>query len=497
LSCDKKRSKGDNSDSLFPQEYVEGRTERLKNGFTSAHGWKTVFDDFDATDICTPNDIFNIQMKCKYVSLALRVAIGDMPASTWMDCCDHAVKELERVDEFTHIGHARTVQQWHLSFRQNNESFLNPKFHTRVKAMLPPLLERNPDLKKSILQCATSNLNELTAELLLAYLHDVALPALLEKFKEESGNPQHTMHDLFQEHGLSKLSMSTVHRWMHRLGFKYEPRKKCCYVDGHEKPGTKACRKKFVRRHFADEMLMHRWMKMKLTEKLKLEEEEEIELSHGYHCVDAETEVEMVEFHVDDHHGFQDKMNSTTRSGGNLSVRKPPDKKPIIGFGQDEAIMKQHCFTTKAWTAPSGQKAIIQKDEGMGVMISAFVSREFGFGLKLSQEQLQKVNLARRGTKCSDEAAAKETRGGNANKQPLTESPFVVEFEHGANNQGHWRHDHMVLQFEDCIDIVNTLWPEFDYVFLFDHSCGHDRQRPDGLTVTGLNKGMGGAQPRM
>jgi hypothetical protein len=55
----------------------------------------------------------------------------------------------------------------------------------------------------------------------------------------------------------------------------------------------------------------------------------------------------------------------------------------------------------------------------------------------------------------------------------------------------------MVPQFEDCIDIVNTLWPEFDCVFLFDHSCGHDRQRPDGLTVTGLKKGLGGAQPRM
>jgi hypothetical protein len=125
LFCDKKRSKGDNGDSLFPQEpHVEGRTERLKNGFTSANGWKTVFDDFDATDIWAPNDIFNIQMKCKHVSLALHVAMGDMlPAKKWMDCCDHAVKELERVDRFTHIGHARTVQRWHLSCRQNNESF--------------------------------------------------------------------------------------------------------------------------------------------------------------------------------------------------------------------------------------------------------------------------------------------------------------------------------------------------------------------------------------
>jgi hypothetical protein len=65
-------------------------------------------------------------------------------------------------------------------------------------------------------------------------------------------------------------------------------------------------------------------------------------------------------------------MNSTTSFlGGNLSVRKPEDRKSIIGFGQDEAVMKQHCFATEAWTAPSGhQKAIAPKDEGMGVMIS-------------------------------------------------------------------------------------------------------------------------------
>jgi hypothetical protein len=87
--------------------------------------------------------------------------------------------------------------------------------------------------------------------------------------------------------------------------------------------------------------------------------------------------VMMVEFHVDDHHSFQDKMNSTTRFGGNPSIQKPIDKKNIICFGQDEAIMKQCCFTTKAWTAPSGQKAIVPKDEGMCTDACAVTSHAF------------------------------------------------------------------------------------------------------------------------
>jgi len=39
----------------------------------------------------------------------------------------------------------------------------------------------------------------------------------------------------------------------------------------------------------------------------------------------------------------------------------------------------------------------------------------------------------------------------------------------------------MVLQLEDCVDALKTMYPKFDFLFLFDHSCGHDKQRPDGL----------------
>jgi hypothetical protein len=215
--------------------------------------------------------------------------------------------------------------------------------------MLPPLLDRNPELKRLLLQYATSNLNELTAELLLAYIHDTVLPALLEEFRAELQCTEYTMFELLKEHWLTKLSIPTIYRWMCLLRFKYEPQKKCYYVDGHKKPETKAYRKKFVKHYFEYKRQMHRWIQIALTDKLKLEEEEEgIELAHAYHYVDPESQVRMAELHVDNHHAFQDKMNSTTKFGGNLSIQRPARKKPIICFRQDEAIMKQYCFTTKA-----------------------------------------------------------------------------------------------------------------------------------------------------
>jgi hypothetical protein len=44
--------------------------------------------------------------------------------------------------------------------------------------------------------------------------------------------------------------------------------------------------------------MMHCWIQIELTEKLKLEEEEGIELEDGYHYVDPEMQGTMVEFHM-------------------------------------------------------------------------------------------------------------------------------------------------------------------------------------------------------
>jgi len=142
------------------------------------------------------------------------------------------------------------------------------------------------------------------------------------------------------------------------------------------------------------------------------------------------------------------------------------------------------------------QIVLVPKDEGQGVMVSAFQSREFGFGFVMSPEQLQQVNNARRGKKYKDEEAA-ISRLGTAYKKDLLKSPFIKEFEYGASNEGYWCYDHMVLHFEDVVDCLITLYPQYDYLFLFDHSCGHDKQREDGLNVQKMSKLYGGKQPIM
>ena len=108
-------------------------------------------------------------------------------------------------------------------------------------------------------------------------------------------------------------------------------------------------------------------------------------------------------------------------------------------------------------------------------MLSAFVSREFGFGMRLSDKDLVQVNEYRRGKHYSDTLAASEKKGTSL-KQPLVGSPFVVEFEYGVNTEGYWTYGHMVLQMEDCANMLNVLHPEYKYIFLFHHGCGHVRK---------------------
>ena len=120
-------------------------------------------------------------------------------------------------------------------------------------------------------------------------------------------------------------------------------------------------------------------------------------------------------------------------------------------------------------------------------MLSSFCSREFGYDMIISNEDMALINNYRDGKTYPDDLAAQTINGTNK-KQPLTKSPFVRTLEYGANAGGYWTYDRMVLQLEDCIDIMKVLYPQFDCVFLFDHSNGHDRMKPDGLSTKKLER---------
>ena len=123
-------------------------------------------------------------------------------------------------------------------------------------------------------------------------------------------------------------------------------------------------------------------------------------LSNEYGIIDAyhhfnKCGVEHREYHIDTH-PILFQFVRKKEMGGDLSVRKEKKEKPIIFIGQDETVFKQFSYSKKAWHAPTGQTQLLPKSDGYSRMISAYVSRVFGLGIHLSQEQLKTINKDKR-----------------------------------------------------------------------------------------------------
>jgi hypothetical protein len=139
-----------------------------------------------------------------------------------------------------------------------------------------------------------------------------------------------------------------------------------------------------------------------------------------------------------------------------MSIRVPLRAKPIMIIGQDESVFAQYLLGSKTWVRPKGQRPLLPKSEGEGYMLSAFVSRELGFGRVLTGDELLiKINNERQiGKTYIDIQAATEILKTHQ-KPLLTESPFVMYLYIGAYNEGFWNSFHMSLQFGE--DVVNCL----------------------------------------
>ena len=80
--------------------------------------------------------------------------------------------------------------------------------------------------------------------------------------------------------------------------------------------------------------------------------------------------------------------------------------------------------------------AIIPKDEGYGMMVSAFQHREFGCGVNLNQEELKFVNNRRRQNWPNYKSVDSAMKcNGKVHKDDLKYSPYSIFFEFGAQKK--------------------------------------------------------------
>jgi len=90
-----------------------------------------------------------------------------------------------------------------------------------------------------------------------------------------------------------------------------------------------------------------------------------------------------------------------------------------------------------------------------------------------------------------------EVKNRTHKKDIQDSSLFCQFFDYGASKEGYWNFNHAALQLEDLVDCLIVLFPNVDFVFLFDQSSGHGKHQKDGLSANLMNRGWGGAGPIM
>ena len=192
---------------------------------------------------------------------------------------------------------------------------------------------------------------------------------------------------------------------MQLLGFDYDNQRKSYYVDGHEREDVVANRHSFCKNYLTIiEPYCRHWIQVPLREAATTKA---LGTNIGHHDFDIILYNEnRVEFHVDYWRScIVEQLKKTSEVTplhqeieATTSLLKSVSVRPFMIVGQDKSVFSQYLLSSKQWIGPKGQVALLPKSEGDGYMLSAFVSREFGFGRLMTEEELAQVNLRRQTT---------------------------------------------------------------------------------------------------
>ena len=138
---------------------------------------------------------------------------------------------------------------------------------------MPPFIIENPDAMNAFKKYGVGNLKDLSVEMMHMYVLETLIPIMMARVENKAideapedvqhgmvadQQPSQNTKDFLKSYGLHKVSMSTVLRWMHTVGFRYKTRSnKHYFVDGHEKPETLAYRPVFTKQYLAHEGQAH------------------------------------------------------------------------------------------------------------------------------------------------------------------------------------------------------------------------------------------------
>jgi len=224
---------------------------------------------------CTEHDKFIIRHRSTYLAIALRQFVAMVATSqahggltkrwTWKDCCNYSIEVMDDIGIHLYANH-RTLARWHRRLALHPDDAFSDA--PSPKSLLSRFFLDNPDAMDAFKKFGTANLQTLSIEKMHEYVHEHLIPTLignLEQGDDDNENEPQQLTTISQEtkdafletYGLSKVTMSTILRWMHAVGFRYKSRQKHYFVDGHEEPETIAYRPLFTKHYLTYKLDAH------------------------------------------------------------------------------------------------------------------------------------------------------------------------------------------------------------------------------------------------
>jgi hypothetical protein len=142
---------------MFINQQLKSTLKRLKHGWQCFKGWRDVIDGDEITkDKLTEKMIFDIRMKCKYLSFTLNAIIQSYCSSTLTSIINNVciyIFDYEFIDKLEYDEKdnnkqmsSALIQKWLRSFICNEYYMHNPIIIIHSKARIPPILSDNPEL---------------------------------------------------------------------------------------------------------------------------------------------------------------------------------------------------------------------------------------------------------------------------------------------------------------------------------------------------------------
>ena len=200
------------------------------------------------------------------------------------------------------------------------------------------------------------------------------------------------------------ISLDTACEWMSKLGFKWRKPLKGMYIDGHERSDVVHYRQNIYLPALAQwESRMRAWDKDNLD------------------CP--------------------------------VDPSSPSPTRPVVLWFNDQCIFHQNDRQKFRWIHASEKPVPLPKGEGISLMISDFISADYGWL-----------------------------------RSPDGKETARVLFRPGTNREGYFTNEDVLQQVDNAMDILQKYYPNDDHIFIFDNATIHTKRPPGSLSARRMPK---------